>query len=87
MPETFTIGNSFMQWIGCLEVYAWAIKIPSEALCDALLAFLDNATFRALDLLDLREETIGDFKQLTQALRNIFAPSTPPEHEVFIGAA
>ena len=70
------MGDDFALWIRRFEAYARAVKIPDEALCDALLALLDDAAFRAFDLLDLGEEIVTDFKKLTEALRKRFAPST-----------
>ena len=33
------------------------VRLQQEQLCDALLALLDDAAFRAFDLLSLSEET------------------------------
>ena len=75
-PQPFASDDDSAQWIRHFEMIVQAIKIPDESQCDTLLALPDDAVLRAFDLLDLREETICAFKQLTQALHKRFAPST-----------
>ena len=75
-PRQFAVGDDFTLWIRRFEAYARAVKIPKEGLSDALLALLDDAAFRAFDLLGLDDDTTRDFKLLTEALKKRFAPST-----------
>ena len=52
-------------------------------MCDVLLALLDDAAFRAVDLLRLEEAARSDFKLLTDALRQRFAPSAGHQELTF----
>ena len=54
-----------------------------ETMCDALLALLDDAAFRVVDLLGLKEATHSDFKLLTDALCQKFAPSAGHQELMF----
>ena len=65
-------------------VYARSVRIPDDKLPDALLALLDDAAFRAYDLLGLDEGVVRDFKQLTTALSKRFAPSTGQQELRFL---
>ena len=52
-------------------------------MCDALLALLDDASFRAVDLLGLEDATRSDLKLLTDALRKWCAPSAGHQELTF----
>ena len=55
-PKPYTPGADFSLWRRRFESYARAAKkIPQDQLSDALLALLDDAAFRAFDLLGLTE--------------------------------
>ena len=54
-------GDDFALWIRRFEAYTRAVRIPDDKLSDALLALLDDAAFRAFDLLGLPEETVKDY--------------------------
>ena len=54
-----------------------------ETMCDALLALLDDAAFRVVDLLGLEETACSDFKLLTDALRQRFALSVGHQELTF----
>ena len=73
-PRPYSVGDDFALWVRRFEAYSRAVKIPDDKLSDALLALLDDAAFRAFDLLGLEEETAKDYKQLVEALRKRFAP-------------
>lgn len=75
-PRPFSIGDDFALWIRRFEAYARAVNIAEGTLGDALLALLDDAAFRAFDLLELPEATLKDYKKLTEELRKRFAPTT-----------
>lgn len=85
-PRPYSAGDDFALWIRRFEAYARSVKIPDDKLPDALLALLDDAAFRAYDLLGLDESVVRDFKQLTKALSKRFAPSTgQPELRFLLG--
>ena len=73
-PRPYSVGDDFALWVRRFEAYSRAVKIPDDKLSDALLALLDDAAFRAFDLLGLEEATAKDYKQLVEALRKRFAP-------------
>ena len=75
-PRPYSLGDDFVLWTRRFEAYTRAVKAPQEQLCDSLLALLDDAAFRAFDLLGLGEDVTTDYKLLTQALSKRFAPST-----------
>ena len=60
------------------------MRIPNDKLPDALLALLDDAVFRAYDLLGLDKGVVRDFKQLMKALSKRFAPSTGQQELRFL---
>ena len=62
------MGDNFALWIRRFEAYARSVRIPDDKLSNALLALLDDAAFRAYDLLGLDGEVVRDFKQLSEAL-------------------
>ena len=75
-PKPYTPGADFSLWRRRFESYARAAKIPQDQLSDALLALLDDAAFRAFDLLGLTEAVRADYKQLFEALSRRFASTT-----------
>ena len=75
-PKPYTPGADFSLWRRRFESYARAAKIPQDQLSDALLALLDDAAFRAFDLLGLTEAVRADYKQLVEALSRRFASTT-----------
>ena len=83
--QPFSPGDDFSLCIRRFEAYAQAVKIKDEMMCDALLALLDDAVtaFRVVDLLGLEEVTRSDFKLLTDALRQRFAPSAGHQELMF----
>ncbi len=72
-PKQYAVGGDFPLWIRRFEAYARSVKIPVGQLCDSLLALLDDAAFRAFDLLRLSEEDVKDYKKLVAALTRRFA--------------
>ncbi len=50
------------------------VKIPLAQMCDALLSLINDAAFRAFDLLQWSEEDGKDYKKLVTALKQRFAP-------------
>jgi len=76
MPKAFSPGDDFQLWCRRFEAYARSVRLPQEQQCDALLALLDDAAFRAFDLLGLSEETSRDYKLLVEALTKRFSSST-----------
>ena len=83
-PRPYSAGDDFALWIRRFEAYARSVRIPDEKLPDALLALLDDAAFRAYDLLGMDEDVVRDFKQLTEALSKRFAPSTGQQELRFL---
>ena len=75
-PRLYALGEDFSLWLRRFEAYAKAVRMPKEQLCHALLAQLDDAAFRAYDLLELPEETAANYEQLVDALTARFSPST-----------
>ena len=75
-PRPYSLGDDFALWTRRFEAYARAVRTPQAQLCDSLLASLDDAAFRAFDLLGLGEEITTDYKQLTEALSKRFSPAT-----------
>ena len=75
-PKPYTPGADFSLWRRRFESYARAAKIDEAQLSDALLALLDDAAFRAFDLLGLTEDVRADYKQLVEALSRRFASTT-----------
>lgn len=75
-PRPYSQGEDFQLWLRRFEAYARAVKTPEEQFCNALLALLDDAAFRAYDLLALTDEQSQDYKQLVEALTKRFSPST-----------
>jgi len=73
-PRPYSVGDDFALWIRRFEAYSRAVRIPDDKLSDALLALLDDAAFRAFDLLGLDDATVKDYKQLVEALLKRFAP-------------
>ena len=63
-------------WLKRFESYARALKLEEGHLCDAMLSLLDDAAFRAYDLLGLGESDTQDYKLLCKALADRFAPVT-----------
>ena len=55
-PRPYSAGDDFALWIRRFEAYARSVRIPDDKLPDALLALLDDAAFRAYDLLGLDED-------------------------------
>ena len=49
------------------------MKIPVGQMCDSLLVLLDDAAFRAFDLLGLSHEEKTDYKKFIAALFRRFA--------------
>ena len=76
MSNAFSPGDDFQLWCRRLEAYARSTRLPQEQLCDALLTLLDDAAFRAFDLLGLSEETSKDYKLLVETLTKRFSSST-----------
>ena len=76
MPKAFSPGDNFQLWCRQFKAYAQSVRLPPKQLCEALLALLDNAAFRAFDLLGLLEETSQDYKLLVEALTKQFSSST-----------
>ena len=76
MLKAFSPGDNFQLWCQRFEAYAWSVRLLQEPLCDALLALLDNAAFRAFDLLGLSEETSQDYKLLVETLTKWFHPAS-----------
>ena len=76
MLKAFSPGDDFQLWCRWFEAHARSVRFPLEQLCDALLALLDDATFRAFDLLSLSEEKSQDYKLLVEALTKWFSSST-----------
>ena len=60
-PWPYAVGDDFALWIRRFEVYTHSVKIPDNKLPDALLALLDDAMFRAYDLLSLDKSVVRDF--------------------------
>ena len=75
MPKAFSPEDVFQLWCRRFKTYAQSVRLPQEQLCDALLAVLDDAAFRAFDLLGLSEETSQDYKLLVEALTKWFSSS------------
>ena len=75
-PRPYSVGDDFALWTRRFEAYARSVKIPEAQLSNALLALLDDAAFRAYDLLGLAEDTSQDYKLLIQALSKRFSPCT-----------
>ena len=75
-PKPYSPDADFSLWVRRFEAYARAATIPEEQLSDALLALLDDAAFRAFDLLGLTSVVRADYKQLVAALSGRFAPTT-----------
>ena len=74
-PKPYTVGGDFALWVRRFEAYARTVKIPNAQMCDALLALLDDDTFRVFDLLQLPTATVADYKRLVEALKSRFAPT------------
>ncbi len=72
----YSLGDDFALWVRRFEAYCRAVKTPQDRTCDSLLVLLDDASFRAFDLLGLEEGTQRDYKLLLAALTGRFAPST-----------
>ena len=83
-PRPYSVGDDFALWIRRFEAYARSVRIPDDKLSDALLALLDDAAFRAYDLLGLNGEVVRDFKQLSEALSTRFAPTTGQQELRFL---
>lgn len=84
-PRPYSVGDDFALWIRRFEAYTRAVRIPDDKLSDALLALLDDAAFRAFDLLGLPEETVKDYKQLVDALKEKrFAPGAGQQELRFL---
>ena len=83
-PRPYSVGDDFALWIRRFEAYTRAVRIPDDKLSDALLALLDDAAFRAFDLLGLPEETVKDYKQLVDALKKRFAPGAGQQELRFL---
>ena len=75
-PRPYSLGDDFGLWVRRFEAYCRAVGTPHDRMCDSLLALLDDASFRAFDLLELTEETQKDYKLLLGALTKRFSPST-----------
>ena len=75
-PKPYSPAADFTLWVQRFEAYARAAKVPEEQLSDALLALLDDAAFRAFDLLGLTAAVRADYKELIKALSRRFAPAT-----------
>ena len=75
-PKPYSPDADFSLWVRRFEAYARAATVPEEQLSDALLALLDDAAFRAFDLLGLTSVVRADYKQLVAALSRRFAPTT-----------
>ena len=80
----YSVGNDFALWICRFEAYARAVRIPYDKLSDALLALLDDAAFRAFDLLGLPEETVKDYKRLVDTLKKRFVPGAGQQELRFL---
>ena len=72
-PKPYAVGGDFALWLRRFEAYARSVKIPVGQMCDSLLALLDDAAFRAFDLLGLSDEEKTDYKKLIAALSRRFA--------------
>ena len=83
-PRPYTVGDDFALWIRRFEAYASSVRIPDGKLPDAMLALLDDAAFRAYDLLGLDVEVAKDFKQLSEALLKRFAPAAGQQELRFL---
>ena len=66
--ESLFARRRLQLWCRRFEAYALSVMLLKEQLCDALLALLDDAAFRAFDLLGLSEMTSQDYKLLVEAL-------------------
>lgn len=75
-PRPYTLGGDFSLWMRRFEAYAQAAAITEKQLPNALLSLLDDAAFRAFDLLGLTPEDTGNYKALVKALAKRFAPSS-----------
>ncbi len=75
-PQPYKAGSDFMLWVKRFETYAQAARIPDSQMAHALLSLLDEAAFRAFDLLGLPSESCGDYKEVVKALTKRFAPAT-----------
>ena len=51
-------------WLKRFVSYARALKLEEGHMCDAMLSLLDDAAFRAYDLLGLGESDTQDYKLL-----------------------
>ena len=71
--KPYAVGGDFALWLRRFEAYARSVKIPVGQMCDSLLALLDDAAFRAFDLLGLSDEEKTDYKKLIAALSRRFA--------------
>ena len=76
MPKRYTISEDFDLWISRFESYCRATKVADVAKCDALLAALDDDTFKAVNSLALSDAVLGDYNQPKSAMKNRFSPTT-----------
>ena len=67
MLKAFSPGDDFQLWCRWFEASARSVRLPQEELCDAVFALLDDATFRAFDLLGLLKES-QDYKLWVETL-------------------
>ena len=75
-PRSYALGEDFQLWLRHFEAYSCAVRMPKEQMCNALLSQLDDASFRAYDLLQLPEEEAADYKRLVATRSDRFSPST-----------
>ena len=78
VPQPYSIEQDFQLWLRRFETYARAVRTPDEQFCNAVLSLLDDAAFRAFDLLEnsaaLVEE--ADYKELVKTLTERFQLKT-----------
>ena len=77
-PRPYSIGEDFQLWLRRFETYARAVKTPDGQFCNTVLSLLDDAAFRAFDLLENSAALVeaADYKELVKALAERFNPPT-----------
>lgn len=80
-PRSYALGEDFALWLRRYEAYVKAVEMPEDKHCAALLSMLDDAAFRAYDLLGLSATDAADYKKLVEELRTRFS-STAGQQEL-----
>lgn len=75
-PRSYALGEDFALWLRRYEAYVTAVEMPEDKHCAALLSMLDDAAFRAYDLLGLSATDAADYKKLKEELSTRFSPTT-----------